>query len=86
MKRLSTCQQDCGVDKADPRTIRPLIIMELFSSLPDELTSASDTSNTVSTIGELCLKPAVNVVRVRVFLNETPNDHSLLVLHPAVKI
>jgi hypothetical protein len=59
--------------------------MEAFSPLPDELTLASDTSNTVGGIGEPCLKPPVNVVCVRVLLEEKPNDHSLLVLHPAVK-
>jgi hypothetical protein len=36
-------------------------------------------------IDELCLKPLVHVVRVRVFRREKPNDHSLLVLHPAPK-
>jgi hypothetical protein len=60
--------------------------MEVFSPLPDELTSMSNTSNTVSIIGELCLKSPVNVVRIRVVLQEKSNDHSLLVLHPTVKI
>jgi hypothetical protein len=59
--------------------------MEVFSPLPDELIPASDALNTVGVIGELCLKPPVNVVRVRVLLKEKPNDHSSLVLHPAVK-
>jgi hypothetical protein len=59
--------------------------MEVFSPLPDELTPASDTSNAVGVIGELCLKPPVNLVRVRVLLKEKRNDHSLLGLHPAVK-
>jgi hypothetical protein len=58
--------------------------MEIFSLLPEELTPASDTSNTVRFIGELRLKSPVNVVRI--FLKEKPNDHSLLVLHPTVKI
>jgi hypothetical protein len=60
--------------------------MEVFSPLPDERTRASDTSNTVAVIGELCLKPPVNVVRIRVLVKEKPNEHSLLVLDPAVKI
>jgi hypothetical protein len=59
--------------------------MEAFSPLPDELTPASDTSNTVKFINELCLKLSVNVVRVRVFLKEKPNDHSLVGRHPKVK-
>jgi hypothetical protein len=53
--------------------------MEVFLPLLDELTPTSDTSNTVSVISELYLKPPVNVVRVRVFLEKKPNDHSLLV-------
>jgi hypothetical protein len=60
--------------------------MEIFSPLSGELTAASDTSKNVSLIGELCLKPPVNVVRVRIFLKAKPNDHSLLALHPAAKI
>jgi hypothetical protein len=59
--------------------------MEVFLPLPNELTPASDTLNTVSVIGELCLKPPVNVVGVRVFVKEKPNAHSLLGLHPVVK-
>jgi hypothetical protein len=59
--------------------------MKVFSPLPDELTPASDTLNIVGVIGELCLKPPVNVVPVRVLLKEKPNNHSLLGLHPAVK-
>jgi hypothetical protein len=55
--------------------------------LPDELTPADETSNTVGVIGQLCLKLHATVVRVRVrvLLKEKPNDHSLLVLYPAVK-
>jgi hypothetical protein len=59
--------------------------MEVISPLPDEQTPASDTSNTVGIIGELFLKPPLNIIRVRLFLREKSNDHSLLVLHPAVK-
>jgi hypothetical protein len=59
--------------------------MDLFSPLLDELTPAFDSSNTVSIIGELCLKPPVNVVRVRVSLKKKSNDHSSLGLHQAVK-
>jgi hypothetical protein len=61
--------------------------MEVFSPLPDELILTSDTSNSGGIIGELCLKPPVNIVRVRVrgLLKEKLNDHPLLVLHPAVK-
>jgi hypothetical protein len=59
--------------------------MEVFSPLSDELTPVSDTSNTVNLIGELCLKPPVNVTRGHVFLKEKPNDHSLCVLHPVVE-
>jgi hypothetical protein len=61
--------------------------MEIFSTLPDELTliSAAYTSNNVGVIGELCLKPPVNVLCVRVSLKGKPNDHSLLVFYPAVK-
>jgi hypothetical protein len=59
--------------------------MEVFSLLPDEPTPASDTSNDVSVIDELYLKSLVNVVNIRVFLKEKPNDHSLLVPHPVVK-
>jgi hypothetical protein len=50
------------------------------------LTPAYGTSKTGVAIGEPCLKPPVNVVWARVFRKEKPNDHSLLVLHPAVKI
>jgi hypothetical protein len=46
----------------------------------------SDTSNVVRAVGELRLKPAVNIVGVRVFIQKKPNDHSLPALHPAVKI
>jgi hypothetical protein len=65
---------------------RPRILMEVFSRLPDEptLTLASDTSNTVDVIGELSLKPPLNVVRVCVLLKEKPNDHSLVTLYPVV--
>jgi hypothetical protein len=61
--------------------------MVVFSPLRDELTPASHTSNTVGVIGELYLKPPVNVVRacVRVILKEKSNEHSLLVIHPALK-
>jgi hypothetical protein len=61
--------------------------MEVFPPLPDELTSTPRSSNTEGVISELCLKPPVNGVhvRVRVILKEKANDHSLLVLHPAVK-
>jgi hypothetical protein len=59
--------------------------MEVFSPLPDELTPAPDTSNPVRVIGELCLKPHMNVVRFRVCLKEKSNDHLLLILHPGVK-
>jgi hypothetical protein len=51
--------------------------MEIFFPLPDELTPMSDTSNTVSVIGELCRKSSVNVVRV--FLQDNSRDQSLLV-------
>jgi hypothetical protein len=47
---------------------------------------APDTSNTANLIGELHLKPAVNVVRVRVFLTEKPDGHPLFVFDPAAKI
>jgi hypothetical protein len=60
--------------------------MGLVLLLHDELTPASDTLNTVSVFGELCLKSHVNVVRARIFPKEKPNDHSLSVLDPAVKI
>jgi hypothetical protein len=60
-------------------------MMDVFLPLRDELTPASDTLNAVSITGELYLKPPVNAVRVPVFLKEELNDHSLLVLHPAVK-
>jgi hypothetical protein len=84
MKWLSLqCRQDFGFDKIDRLVTRPRI-KNVFSHLPDELTHASDTSNTVCMI-KLCLKPPLNVIRVRVFLKEKPNDHSLLALHPAVK-
>jgi hypothetical protein len=59
--------------------------MDIFSPLPDELTPASDNLNTVSVTRELCLKPPMNVARVCVLSKEKLNDHSLLVLHPAVK-
>jgi hypothetical protein len=59
--------------------------MGIFSPLPEELTRASETSNTGSIIDKLSLKPPVNSVRVRVFLKEKMNDHSLLVLQPGVK-
>jgi hypothetical protein len=59
--------------------------MEIFPPLPDELTPESDTSNTMSVIGELCAKTPVNVVCVRAFVKEKLNDHSSLILHPAVK-
>jgi hypothetical protein len=58
--------------------------MGFFSPLPDELTLASDTSNAVSIIGELCLKPFMNIVRVHIFVKKTLNDHSSLAPHPAV--
>jgi hypothetical protein len=64
---------------------QPWIAMEVFSPLPDELTPASDTSNTRSVISELCLKPPVNIFRVCVLLEEKLNGHSLLMLHPAAK-
>jgi hypothetical protein len=60
--------------------------MGVFSSFSDELAPVSDSSNSVTIIGELCLKPPLNAVRVCIFLEEKLNDHSLLVLHPAVKI
>jgi hypothetical protein len=60
--------------------------MDVFSLLPDELTPTSDTLNAVSVVGELCLKPLVNAVRVRVCLQEKPKDHSLLGFHSGVKI
>jgi hypothetical protein len=59
--------------------------MEGFLPLLDELTPAFDTLNNVRVINELDLKSPVNVVRVPVFVNEKPNDHSLLGLHPAMK-
>jgi hypothetical protein len=59
--------------------------MEVFSPLSDELTPTSDTSNTEGVIGELCLKSPLNVVRIYILLKEKPNDHSLLIIHPAVK-
>jgi hypothetical protein len=59
--------------------------MEIFSPLPDKLTPAPDTSNTVRVIGELCLKSPMNVVRVRAFPQDKPIDHSLLELDPAVE-
>jgi hypothetical protein len=58
--------------------------MEIFSPLSGELTAASHTSNNGNVIGELCLKPPVNVIRV--LPKAKPNDHSLLALHPAAKI
>jgi hypothetical protein len=79
-------QQDCDVDKVDRRATRPRIAMGVFSLSIDELRLASDTSNIISVIGELCLKISVNVVRICVFLQEKANDYSLLPLHPAVKI
>jgi hypothetical protein len=86
MKWLSLpCRQDFGVDKLCRRAARSCIVMEVFSPLPDELTPASDISNTLAVIGKLFLKPRVNIVRVRVLLKEKPNDHSLVLLHPAVK-
>jgi hypothetical protein len=60
--------------------------MEVFLPLPDERTPTFGTSKTVNVIGELGLKPPGNIVRVRIFVKEKPNDHSLLVLHPAGKI
>jgi hypothetical protein len=60
--------------------------MEIFSPLPNELTPTPDTSNTLSVIGELRLKPPLNVVRVRVFLQEKTNDRLLVVLHAGAKI
>jgi hypothetical protein len=57
--------------------------MDIISSLPEELTPASDTWNTANVVGELCLKPPANLVRF--FLREKPNDHSFLELHPVVK-
>jgi hypothetical protein len=86
MKWLSLqWRQDFGVDKVYRREASLRIVMEVFSPLSDELTPAYDTSNTVSVIGELCLKSPVHVARVHVLLKEKPNDHSLLILHPAVK-
>jgi hypothetical protein len=58
--------------------------MDIFSPLPDELTSTFDTSNIVNVIGELWPKSHVTVVRVGMFPKEKPNDHSLPVLHPAL--
>jgi hypothetical protein len=60
--------------------------MEVFSRLPDELQPAYNTSDTVGMIDELCLKPALNVVRLCVFFQEKPSNHLLLVLSPASKI
>jgi hypothetical protein len=60
--------------------------MDVFLPLPDELTPASDTSNTVSIIGELCLKSPMKVVCVRLFLREKPKDHLLLVFPPTGEI
>jgi hypothetical protein len=51
--------------------------MDVFSPLFDEVTPASGTSNALSVIGEIYLKALVNLVRVRTFLTEKPNDHSL---------
>jgi hypothetical protein len=59
--------------------------MEIFSPVHDELIPTSDTSTPVLVIGELHLKPPVNVVGVCAFLQQKPNDHPLFVLHPAVK-
>jgi hypothetical protein len=59
--------------------------MAIFSPLADELRPTSDTSNTVSAIGELRLKSSVNLVPGGILLQEKSNDHSLLVLHPAGK-
>jgi hypothetical protein len=59
--------------------------MEGSSHLPAELTPASDTSNTVSIISKLYLKPLVSAVRVRVLFKEKLNDRPLLVLDPAAK-
>jgi hypothetical protein len=74
-----------GVDKVDRRATRSRTVREVFSPLPDELTPVSDTPNTGSVIGELDLKFPANVVGIRVFLKEKPNDHSLLGLHSTVK-
>jgi hypothetical protein len=84
MKWLSPMLTRFGVAKIDRRATRPRIVMDVFSSLPDELTSSSHASNTVSVIGELCLKSLVNAVRV--CLQEKPNRRSLLRLHSAMKI
>jgi hypothetical protein len=66
MKWLSLqCSQDFGVGKAYRRAARSRIVMEVYR-WPD----ASDTSNTVGVISELCLKPLVNVVRVRILPKE----------------
>jgi hypothetical protein len=44
--------------------------MQIFLLFSDELTPVSDTSNTVSVTSELCLKPSVNAIGVRVFVQE----------------
>jgi hypothetical protein len=54
-------------------------------ALSPMLTPVSDISNTVSVIGELFLKPPLNIVRVRVFLHDKLNDQVLLVLSLAAK-
>jgi hypothetical protein len=59
--------------------------MNVFSALSNELTPVSNTPNNISVIGELCLKPPVNVVRIRVFVKEKSNGRVLLAVHPAMK-
>jgi hypothetical protein len=73
------------VNKVDRQTNGPRIAMEVFSPLPDKPTPVSDTSRTVSVIGELCLMLSVNVVRIRISLKAKPNDRLLSVLHSAAK-
>jgi hypothetical protein len=52
---ISALLLDSGVDKVDRLVARPQIVGEVFSTLPDEPSRASDTSNTASFISELFL-------------------------------
>jgi hypothetical protein len=61
------------------------MVMDIFLPLPDELTSVSDTSSTVSVVSELCLDPPIHVVRLCAFVQGKSNNHSLLALPPVAK-